>query len=138
MKRVLFVGLSDKPDREPLDSRTQTGKIIDAISDLIPGVMAYRTNLVDRAPIDDKGRLRYPTKEEIEECIPHLEKTVAEISPDIIVSLGKTTEASLSKRFENHISISHPSYIAVYKKKFSEEYIRSSAEKIISELEQKK
>jgi uracil-DNA glycosylase len=132
MKRILFVGLSNKAGRNPLDSKTATGKLIDKIAVAITGAEIYKTNLVDYAPLDVKGKLRYPAKKEIENAFPRLADKIKEIKPDVVVSLGKLASNYLAGKVQNHVAISHPSFISIYRRKYIDEYIKDSAKKIMT------
>ena len=74
---VLWVGLSEKPVKggalfSPLSSDTASGKVIATIERQHSNTTFVRTNLVRMAPLDTRGKLRYPTREECEEYYPHL------------------------------------------------------------------
>lgn len=57
MKRVIFVGLHNKPGMKPLDSKTKSGKLIDRIIEKCRyhGMNTLKTNLfdVDELPAKD-------------------------------------------------------------------------------------
>lgn len=132
--QVVCVGLSAKPykfDNElPLDTRTNSGHVISQLEALC-GISFYKTNLVKCAPLES-GKLRYPTKDEIVHCIPHLQKEIIEIHPKVVLMLGKqvTSGISMAQGFcepqtydsikhngITYLSIPHPSYLWVYKRK---------------------
>lgn len=121
MKKVLFIGISDKPGCSPLQSGTKSGDLIDRI---IMGldVECYKSNLVNFPPVDEKGKLRYPTKSEMDLGYKNLQRCIVEINPDVCIFLGDKVTKYLSDKI-NGISIKHPSYIAVYKRKYESEYI---------------
>ena len=123
--KVLFVGLSNKPNIEPFDSSTKSGQVVDSIIKKI-NFECYKINFVNYAPIDSGGKLRYPTKKEIESAVPDFVNSVANLRPDLIVSFGAIVSDELRKIDLMNIQIiceKHPSYISVYKRKFLDEYI---------------
>lgn len=132
--QVVCVGLSAKPckfaNESPLDVRTNSGHIISQLETLC-GISFYKTNIVKCAPLEHE-KLRYPTKDEIAHCIPHLKGEIAEIQPKVVLMLGKQvtsgiarargfTAPQLYESIEHHgvtyLSIPHPSYLWVYKRK---------------------
>jgi Uracil-DNA glycosylase len=132
INKVLFVGLSDKIGCTPLQSGTISGDLIDKI---IVGINAecHKANLVNFAPLDEKGKLRYPTKSEMDIGYEYLQELIREVNPDICILLGDKVSKYLSNKL-NSISIKHPSYIAVYKRKYIDEYIDGSINTINSIL----
>ena len=130
INKVLFIGLSNKIGCTPLQSGTISGDLIDKI---IIGINAecYKANLVNFAPLDEKGKLRYPTKSEMNIGYKYLQEFIKEIKPDICILLGCKVSKYLSNKV-NSISIKHPSYIAVYKRKYIDEYIDGSINTINS------
>jgi DNA polymerase len=132
--RVVCVGLSAKlrkfPDEEPLDIRTNSGRVISKLEELC-GFSFYKTNLVKCAPLEN-SKLRYPTKKEITYCMPHLRGEIAELQPKVVLMLGKQvtngiarergfTPPQLYHSVQHHdityLAIPHPSYLWVYKRK---------------------
>lgn len=145
---ILWIGLSHKPgDLHPspaLKEDTTSGKIIKSVEERILGFTFYKTNLVKCAPIGTNGKLRYPSKSEMENCYPFLKSQIESLNPSHIILLGSQvtkfiisketkSEITISSRFEyktvftsglSFIPIHHPSYIAIYKRKKIEEYIQ--------------
>lgn len=58
MNRVIFVGLHNKPNMMPLDSRTKSGKLIDRIIDPLRynGLEVVKTNLYDSDTLPEERR----------------------------------------------------------------------------------
>jgi hypothetical protein len=109
MKRIAFVGLTNKVGKQPLDDSTSTGKIISEITyGLGQEIESCRINLVQYAPVDSDGKLRYPNKEEIAEGALSLNAWISNNNPDVIVLLGKIVSDSVI--FDNSISVEHPAY----------------------------
>ena len=98
------------------------------------------------------GKLRYPTKKEINFCLPNLCSEIDELSPEIVFLLGNKVIDAISKfysltfdkwdefeytvkRYKNiyFVPVHHPSYIYVYKRKRIDEYV-SGLERIIQQL----
>ncbi len=143
---VMFVGLSAKiikTDSDiPLDSNTNSGKIIKEIENYFSDISFYKTNLVKCVPLDKKNKLRYPNQVEINSCIENLFEEISLVKPKVIFLLGtKVSMAFFSnlklKYIKNlpveiddiyYISIDHASYIYVYQKKNKEEYINNIVE----------
>lgn len=141
----MWVGISDKPSTEPLATNTATGKVVAEMERELSGLSFYRTNLVKYAPLDDSGKLRYPTTEEMAEGADLLLKEVEDLRPRIVVTLGAAVSkvvverVSLETRFTglgNSFSyaprgggrffvlpVHHPSFILVYRRKRLKSYI---------------
>ena len=86
---IMFVGLSAKIVKEkediPLSSNTNSGRIIEKIEDFLKPTSIYRTNLVKCVPLDNKSKLRYPTKDEIDTCLSNLILEINTIKPKIVI-----------------------------------------------------
>ena len=132
----MWVGLSSKKSINvkediPLNSNTNTGKIIELIENKLPNFSFYKTNIVKCLPLDKNKKLRYPTIEEMSKCIPNLLYEIETINPKIIFLLGKKTynffitylKQNNIKINSNYFYIEHPSYIYIYKRKYIDEYI---------------
>lgn len=130
MYKILWIGLSNKINTEPLDINTNTGKIIQMIESELPQYNFYKTNLVNFAPIDSNGKLRYPNNQEMSLGYIELEKYIKEIRPDLCIFLGNIVTNFLKNKINNYINIHHPSYIYVYKIKYIDEYIKEVKNKI--------
>jgi DNA polymerase len=143
---VFFVGLSAKKvasaDEKPLSPGAISGKILLALESECGGITAYKTNLVKCLPLDDSGKLRYPSKIEMDVCAPNLAKEIEALRPKIVFLLGsKVAEAVaqfFSLKFEkfdgfeykvyerqnvSFAPVHHPSYVHVYKRKEVSKYI---------------
>ena len=140
---VMWVGLSAKKvddiDKNyPLEENTNSGLLIKEIEDILPSLNYYKTNLVKCLPLDNKGKIRYPSTNEMNKCISNLLFEIEVMNPKIIFLLGNNVYNFISKYIEkNNIKlnlpikyIEHPSYIYVYKKKYKDNYI----EKVINEI----
>jgi DNA polymerase len=152
-KSLLWVGISMQKDSEiPLDKKFASGKLIQAAIDELPQFNHHRANLVNFAPLDKNGKLRYPTKKEISESIEYLLAQIEEVRPQIILALGGLVVQSFSemldmkmalpKDFEYQVvsgefsvmPIHHPSYILIYKRKKMEDYINGIVKTIQEDL----
>ena len=133
---VMWVGLSAKKvddiDKNyPLEENTNSGLLIKEIEDILPSLNYYKTNLVKCLPLDNKGKIRYPSVNEMNKCISNLLIEIEVMNPKIIFLLGKNVYNFISKYMnKNNIKlnlpikyIEHPSYIYVYKKKYKDNYI---------------
>ena len=128
---VIFVGISNKSNSKgemiPFDLSTPSGKIMAKV-DLKLGFKSLKTNLVNHTPLDNKGKIRYPNTQEISIGIVEIQKYIDINSPCLVFMLGKIVEKSLSKELKTRdglhlVAIKHPSYIHVYKKSTTDEYI---------------
>ncbi len=148
---VIWVGLSDKkPKKEkkfyPLGEDTNSGKIIAKIEKQLPQLNFYRTNLVKFAPVDKNNKLRYPTNSEMEDSFCLLQNDILEFKPTTVFLLGnRVSEFVLNKKEQKlikskerwrayapvfingvcFISIFHPSYVYVYKRKEIDDYLKT-------------
>ena len=123
--KIVFVGLSNKKDMEPFDIHTATGKIISHIIEQL-NADCYKINLVQFAPLDDNGKLRYPNKKEISEGVNQTLDWLNINKPDKIILLGNIVGKALN--IENSIKVHHPAY-AIRNGKVNE-YIKEVVNKI--------
>ncbi|VDN47895.1 conserved protein of unknown function [Petrocella atlantisensis] len=155
---VMWVGLSAKQvdnvlDEVPLSVATKSGKLINEMESEVQGCKFYKTNVVKCLPLNNNGKLRYPTKKEMDLCIVNLKKEIELLKPKIIILLGNNVIQSVEKsmkvtfdKFNDYeyklykygefsfLPIHHPSYISVYKRKSKEIYIDSVKELIMLSL----
>lgn len=124
IKRVIFVGLHNKPNMKPLDSKTKSGKLIDRIVEKCRhhGMNVLKTNLydVDYLPeVKDLPILSFDWVERVEL-----------FKGDIIVLLGAMTHRYFPPLPMDYtpIEIAHPaskrSHLAM------DEYVENTFEKI--------
>lgn len=156
---VMWVGLSHKKEKDgkkffPLSADTNSGKIILEIEKLLPRLNFHRTNLVKSAPVDKDNKLRYPTMSEMDNDYLLLQKEIDELSPKLVFLLGskvsnfvlkknKKKLTKTQKNWQSHedtiingvyfVSIFHPSYVYVYKRKYISEYT-DAVRRMISDL----
>lgn len=141
---VMWVGLSAKKVEDvnknyPLENNTSSGKIIEEIEKKRDDLTFYKTNLVKCLPLNEEGKLRYPTENEMEMCIKNLLMEIRELKPRVVFLLGNNVSKFVTKYCEKNsiktdvkvFSVEHPSYICVYKRKNKDAYIK----KIIDEIE---
>lgn len=135
---IAFIGLSNKPNKEPLDSSTKSGALIDEIISAAK-IDAYKTNLCKFAPLTDEGKLRYPSASEMNDSVSELMKELDAINVDKVFLLGQRVKDTVSKwagyELESYtinkinciefIPIYHPSYISSYKGMDREKYINN-------------
>lgn len=155
---VMWVGLSAKEvinvtDEIPLSSNTKSGELISEIETEVKRCKYYKTNVVKCLPLDDNGKLRYPTKKEMDLCITNLFREIEVMKPKIIFLLGKNVirsfEINMHIVFDEFcdynykmyslgnisvVPIHHPSYISVYKVKSKENYIEAVRNLIASNI----
>ena len=140
---IMFVGISAKmketEDEIPLSENTNSGKLIKMIEERLleenSNISCYRSNMVKCVPLNEKGKIRYPDILEIENCIDNLVYELRIVKPKVVVFLGRLVEKHLKKKIDelgyNNITIYHPSYIHVYRKKEIEKYVEESSKNIL-------
>ena len=140
---IMFVGISakikEKEDEMPLSENTNSGKLIKMIEERLlkenNNLLCYRSNMVKCVPLNEKGKIRYPDILEIENCIDNLVYELSIVKPKVVVLLGRLVEKHLKKKIieigYNTITIYHPSYIYVYRKKEIEKYVEESSKNIL-------
>jgi uracil-DNA glycosylase family 4 len=145
---IFWVGLSsvlilDEDEKIPLSPHTRTGALISQIEEpFLDNISFYKTNVVKCLPLNN-DKIRYPLKHEMEKCYPNLEYEIEALKPKIVFLLGKQVSQFVlgkhsiksftlndnfiydSYKIDNilYIPVHHPSYILVYKRKFTENYI---------------
>lgn len=140
---IMFLGISAKmketEDEIPLSENTNSGKLIKMIEERLVeennNISCYRSNMVKCVPLDKEGKIRYPNSLEIENCIENLVYELSIVKPKVVVLLGRLVEKHLKKKIieqgYNTITIYHPSYIYVYRKKEIEKYVEESSKNIL-------
>ena len=140
---IMFLGISAKmketEDEMPLSENTNSGKLIKMIEERLlkedNNISCYRSNMVKCVPLDKEGKIRYPNIWEIENCIDNLVYELSIVKPKVVVFLGRLVEKHLKKKIielgYNTITIHHPSYIHVYRKKEIEKYVEESSKNIL-------
>lgn len=154
---VYIVGLSAKPNCEHLAPDTRTGHIVEQIIYCLPYVEIVKTNLVRTPPIDQAGKLRYPNQIEMKLGWEELREEMNQTSPNLLVTLGLQVssflreqmgvrptkprlptdfsyKAYLSQATSYLLSIHHPSFVFVYRRKHIQNYIENVALSITSLL----
>ena len=152
---VYFVGLSAKPMCEHLAPETRTGNIIEQIIHHLPSVRIVKTNLVKTPPIDQAGNLRYPNPNEMKLGWNELQNEMNQTFPDLLVTLGQQVsfflrsqmgvqpakpqlpsdfsyKSYLSQSQSNILSVHHPSFVFVYRRKDIENYVDNVVLSILS------
>jgi uracil-DNA glycosylase len=148
---VFWVGLSavqfdEGIEHLPLSPTTRTGALISAIEETLKNEISfYKTNLVKCVPLKNDGKIRYPIEHEMEKCFPNFQFELDALSPSVVFLLGKQVSAFVMKKLEIKeislpenfkykcievngvffVSIHHPSYILVYRRKQLDNYIKS-------------
>lgn len=151
---LMWIGISAKKvsnteEESPLSINTNTGSIIAKIESSLDNISTYKSNIVKCVPLDDKDKLRYPTKDEMNICFENLLTEIKYVNPKIVFLLGdKVTnviEKKLNIKFPKrdgyncniieknniyYISVYHPSYIYSYRRKEEKMYIDKIVNKI--------
>lgn len=122
-----FVGMHNKPGMYPLDSRTKSGKIIDAIIEELP-IFCFKTNLceIEYFPKD---------KEEITKGNMLWSDKYQPNSDSIIVLLGYWTQKNFELKKGKIIKLPHPASCFGNLKK--EVYVENALNKIKEFLSEK-
>jgi len=128
MKYIL--GLSNKKGVAPFDESTLSGKVLKKFK----SEDVVMKNLVQFAPLDEVGKLRYPTKKELSEAAIEFLKDISDES--IVICLGDlvfnsfvdclSIEVDRNKfEVENTVffKVAHPSYIGRFKRKEMDKYL---------------
>lgn len=74
------------------------GKLLDNMlvaMGLKRGDNAYIANIVKCRPVDESGKDRPPSPQEVASCMPYLQRQIDLIQPTVLVALGKTAALSL-------------------------------------------
>ena len=139
MITAISAKIKEKEDEMPLSENTNSGKLIKMIEERLVeennNISCYRSNMVKCVPLNEKGKIRYPDILEIENCIDNLVYELSIVKPKVVVLLGRLVEKHLKKKIieqgYNTITIYHPSYICVYRKKEIEKYVEESSKNIL-------
>jgi hypothetical protein len=121
--RVIFVGVHNKPDMLPLDSRTRTGRVVDRIIAELPDFQCIKSNLYD---IDYFPQNR--TLELDNQWVDRWKEMVVLQPDDVVVTLGQCVNEVFRKARVRSVKVGHPS--AIWSTKGKEEYIQKVYAKI--------
>ncbi|MDR3585674.1 MAG: uracil-DNA glycosylase family protein [Desulfosporosinus sp.] len=155
---IMWVGLSAKKVEDigtaiPLSNDTNSGKLIDNIESGLDEFRFIKANLVKCLPLDEHSKLRYPTTNEMKACYSNLKQEINKVKPKIVFLLGmkvskfilkdiEVTITGLDKKYDYayfrhkdiyYVSIHHPSYIHIYRRKQIDQYI-FGVQSIINEV----
>jgi uracil-DNA glycosylase len=154
---VYIVGLSAKPNCEHLAPDTKTGHIVEQVIHGLPDIEFEKTNLVRLPPVDQEGKLRYPNRSEMKLGWQELRSEIKQTSPNLLVTLGLQVSSFLREQMGvrpvkpclppdfSHktylsqsssfiLSVHHPSFVFVYRRKHVQKYIENVALSISSLL----
>ena len=154
---IMFVGLSSKPGTAALCPTTNSGKLVGEIEKRVIEIFSvYKTNLVKCAPLDESGKLRYPTLVEMKACLPHLLTEIDHFQPRVIVPLGGQVSKFMistlmsDQHFDGFandfryqmfsfnssimLPVHHPSYIWIYRRKKISQYIAAVGDQLIEAI----
>ena len=119
--RIIFVGVHNKPNLEPLCSSTKTGKLVNRIINELPkGFEIEKTNLFNVEYL--------PEYEDMIDLGNEWYWTNLPTNEDIIVLLGAITHKQFRHDVENLIKIAHPASKRSHKD--MDEYVFSAVGKI--------
>jgi uracil-DNA glycosylase len=131
--KIIFIGISNKENKEALDANTATGKIIWQIENALNsyGIECVKTNLVSSVPLDEAGKIRYPNALELGLGVELTTSLIKENSPCLVFLLGRIVEKSMRGiciEGTTFIPLKHPSYISVYKRMDIPKYVDEAIE----------
>ena len=122
-------------DKTSINNKKILNKLFYSLLEENNNISCYRSNMVKYVPINEKGKIRYPDILEIENCIDNIVYELSIVKPKVVVLLGRLVEKHLKKKIielgYNTITIYHPSYIHVYRKKEIEKYVEESSKNIL-------
>ena len=118
--RVIFVSMFNKPNKQPLDSSTKTGKVIDRIIKQIPAT-CVKSNLCDIDYFPKDKRLIWM-------CNLEWNNIQQPTSDTIIVLLGRWVRENFLLTNANIIKVPHPA--GIFGTKNKDEYVDDVVEKI--------
>jgi len=125
--RIIFVGMYNKQGKQPLDSSTKTGKVIDRIIEQLKPYECIKSNLFDKE--------YFPNNEvEIWNSEARWYNKFKPINKDLIILLGKWTQDNFLPAPGIVIELAHPAGFNYRSKAREEEYINIAVEKIKSKL----
>ncbi len=155
-KKIVWLGISMQKDAsKAFDIEFLSGEILQKVQDDLPDFEHHFDNLVDFAPLDENGKIRYPNAREIMNGKTGLIKRLEQVDPQSIVALGGLVTKNLAKILEADLNFPknfiyqkymarwpiipahHPAYIGVYKRKDIDKYAKGIQEAIKSVIESK-
>lgn len=149
---IFLVGLSHKANKtwevlEAFCDSTNSWKIINTLIKRCKNTTIFKSNLVKWVPIDESNKIRYPSNDEKLQGLSRLVREINIFKPKKVCLFGKhvsdfaiknlkTTKLSDNEYLYNEtifVLADHPSYIAVYRRKFVDEYVNNLATLLLSE-----
>jgi len=150
---ICWIGISNQKNGigeavAPFCNKTPTGKFLDNLISTLPENCQHnKRNYVERVLIDEKGKLRNPTKCELENSWSYFSEFIQGESNTTFVFFSGLLRQFISKKMYGHVMpkykiqshennwitfFDHPSYINVYKHKYREDYIEKMANLVSS------
>jgi hypothetical protein len=126
MKRIIFVGMNNKPGVSPLCSSTKSGKLIDSVIwELRAQTIGLGDDRIIKSNLFDLDHFPETTGFNYEWC-----DRVGYRCDDIIVTLGASVHENFKKSPYKVVALGHPSAVWSNRKKF--DYV-DNAVRLISE-----
>lgn len=127
VRKIIFVGLHNKPDKMPLCKSTKSGKLIERIIDPLRhrGIKVLKTNLFD---VD-----HVPNRERMNELAFDWIERVKLFKDDIVVLLGQMVHDNFPDLPVKTIKIAHPASKRSHVE--MDKYVSDTIDKIKSEYE---
>jgi len=151
---ILFIGEAPgKKENEigkPFVGRS--GEVLDKWINSLGGKTYAVINAIPIMPLDEQGKIRPPTQEEIDYFKPFVKELIASLNPKFIICVGKTAAKVFDKKFANKTwddnigFIYHPAYylrngtdgmqdfLLLISEKFGKEEQQEKSENFVSEL----
>ncbi len=126
-----------------LGADTKSGNLIRQAFTEHENKFTYYTNLVKCLPLSN-NKIRYPSRSEMQACFTNLENEIDTLKPNKVVLLGKKVSSFVTNQLKinmmqmssnlsyslgsncgiDYLEVYHPSYVSIYKRKYTEEYTR--------------
>lgn len=120
-RRIVFVGIHNKPGMKPLDSKSKSGMLIDRIITQLNDTTWIKSNLIDLDylpnPIDPWQSVS-----------DWIMRTDYNCNTDIVVCLGQDVQKTMKPFITNTVNIPHPSI--AWSNKSKAVYVQKALEKI--------
>jgi hypothetical protein len=128
-RRIIFIGLHNKPGMKPLDSKTRSGKLIDRIIRNFPNEQCVKFNLFD---------LDYlPNEMDYTDVVKYWIDVIAPTKQDILILLGRIVheEAPIhaNDTIKHFLKCAHPA--SIWSNKGKDEYVTRVSSFIQSALQ---
>lgn len=150
---ICWIGISNQKDKmgepvAPFCNNTPTGKFLENLISHLPESCHHeKRNYVDKVLVNEKGKLRNPTKNELESSWSNFSSVLQAESNMTFVFFSGILRQFISRKMYGHVMpkyqlqqhqnnqiafFDHPSYINVYKHRYRNDYIEKMANSVLS------